>query len=105
MDQFQRKVIDIGIKFAKDTIKAGREENQVPDPPYLMVHGGAGAGKSHAIHTLAQWIQLILQKSGDDNNCPYIIKTAFTGAAASLIEGMTLHSAFGFDFADSGFGF
>ena len=44
-----------------------------------MVHGGAGAGKSHAINTLAQWIQYILQKPGDEINCPYVIKTAFTG--------------------------
>ena len=29
-----------------------------------------------------------------------MIKTAFTGAAASLIEGMTLHSAFGFEFGN-----
>ena len=63
-----------------------------------MVHGGAGAGKTFVIKTLAQWIQHILQKSGDDFHCPYVIKTAFTGTAASLIEGMTLHSAFGFSF-------
>ena len=29
-----------------------------------------------------------------------MIKTSFTGTAASLIEGMTLHSAFGFDFGN-----
>ena len=81
-------------------IKSERKGNQVPAPPYLMVHGGAGAGKSHAIESLAQWIQIILQKSGDDIDTPYVIKASFTGAAASLIEGMTLHSAFGFDFGN-----
>ena len=65
-----------------------------------MVHGGAGAGKSYAINALAEWITYLLQRSGEDFNCPYVIKTAFTGAAASLIEGMTLHSAFGFDFGN-----
>ena len=100
LDPFQRNVIDIGVQYAKDIIKSQREGNPIPTPPYLMVHGGAGAGKSHAIESLAQWIQYILQRPGDDINCPYVIKTAFTGAAASLIEGMTLHSAFGFDFGN-----
>ena len=100
LDQYQRNVIDIGVKYAKDIIKSQREGNLNPIPPNVMVHGGAGAGKSHAINSLAEWIQLILQKSGDSVDCPYVIKTAFTGAAASLIEGMTLHSAFGFDFGN-----
>ena len=66
----------------QDIIKSQREGNSTPQPPYLMVHGGAGAGKSHAINALAQWIQHILQKSGDELNCPYVIKTAFTADVA-----------------------
>ena len=100
LDSFQRNVIDIGVKYAKDIIKAQREFNPNPAPPLVIVHGGAGAGKSHAINSLSEWFQYILQRPGDDINCPYVIKTAFTGAAASLIEGMTLHSAFGFDFGN-----
>ena len=88
------------MKYAKDIIKTQREGKPIPIPPYIMVHGGAVAGKSHAINSLAEWVQYILQKSGDDFNCPYVIKTAFTGAAASLIEGMTFHSAFGFNFGN-----
>ena len=38
-----------------------------------MVHGGAGAGKSHVINNLAEWIQLILLKPGDNIDCPYVI--------------------------------
>ena len=100
LDPFQREVIDIMVKYAKDIIKSHREGNPMPEPPNLMVHGGAGSGKTFVIKTLAHWIQYILQKTGDDFNCPYVIKSAFTGTAASLIEGMTLHSAFGFDFGN-----
>ena len=63
-----------------------------------MVHGGAGAGKSTVIKILAQWSQKILQKEGEDVDCPCVIKTAFTGTAASNIEGQTLHASFGFAF-------
>ena len=63
-----------------------------------MVHGGAGAGKSTVINILAQLTQKILQKEGDNIDCPCVIKTAFTGTAASNIEGQTLHASFGFSF-------
>jgi hypothetical protein len=35
LDPFQRKVIDIGVKYAKDIVKARREGNPTPEPPYL----------------------------------------------------------------------
>ena len=56
LDPFQRNVIDIGIKFVKDIIKSEGRDNPLPAPPYIMVHGGAGAGKSHAIESLAEWV-------------------------------------------------
>ena len=100
LDQFQREAIDIIVKYCKDIIKSHRDGNPIPEPPNLMVHGGAGSGKTFLIKTLAQWVQHILQKPGDALNSPYVIKSAFTGTAASLIEGTTLHSAFGFDFGN-----
>ena len=63
-----------------------------------MVHGGAGAGKSTVIDVAAQWAQRILQKAGDNLDQPYVVKTAFTGCAASNIEGQSLHRMFGFSF-------
>ena len=100
LDQFQREVVNIMVKYVKDIVKSNREGNSVPEPPNLMVHGGAGSGKSFLIKLLACWIQHFLQKPGDSFNHPYVIKSAFTGTAASLIEGMTLHSAFGFDYGN-----
>ena len=99
LDPFQRMVVDKGVKYARDLIKAEKPENKRPKPPHLMVHGGAGAGKTTVIRTLVQHIELILRKPGDETGLPYVIKTAPTGAAASLIEGMTLHKAFNFDFS------
>ena len=98
LDKFQKEVVNITIRHSKDIVKARREGNIAPKPVYLIGHGGAGAGKSTVIDVVSKWCHLIMQKEGDDENCPYIIKTAFTGTAASNIEGQTLHTAFGFNF-------
>ena len=68
-----------------------------------MVHGGAGSGKSTVIDGLTKWIQHILMKSGDDLQYPYIVKAGPTGAAASIIDGQTLHSLFNFNFGNQFF--
>ena len=98
LDEWQRKVVDIGIQFARDTVKARKPPNRTPDAPRLVVTGGAGAGKSTVIEVLCQWVHRILQKQGDDPDCPHILKTATTGAAGVLIGGVTLHSALKFNF-------
>ena len=69
----------------------------------MMVHGGAGAGKSTVINVLAKWTQKILQREGDDVDCPCVIKCAFTGTAASQREGRTLTVSFGFSFNNKHF--
>ena len=97
MDEFQMEILNIAIKYAKDIVKSRRVGNNPPLPVYLIGHGGAGAGKSIVIYLVAKWCHLILAKGGDDINCPYIIKTAFTGTAASNIDGQTLHTAFGYN--------
>ena len=63
LDRYQREVINIGVKYAKGIVKSRREGNTAP---LMMVHGGAGAGKSSVIKVLAQWTQKILQKEGDN---------------------------------------
>ena len=70
-----------------------------PDAPLVMVHGGAGAGKSTVIKVVASWTQKILQQAGDNPDCPCVVITAFCGTAASSVNGQTLHGAFGFPFS------
>ena len=72
-------------------------------PPLVVVHGGAGCGKSFVINLMTQWQEQILRSSGDNPNQPYILKFAFTGAAASIIQGQTLHHAFSFSFGNEFF--
>ena len=98
LDPYQKEILNIAIKYSKDIVKSRKDGNTSPDPIYIIGHGGAGAGKSTVIHLVAKWCHLILSQSGDDMNCPYVIKTAFTGTAASNIDGQTLHSSFSFNF-------
>ena len=44
LDEDQRKVLDITIKFARGVEKARSRGRSRPDAPHLMVHGSAGTG-------------------------------------------------------------
>ena len=98
MDFYQKFVIEIAIRFARGNIKSLKPKNRRPIPPTVMVHGGAGSGKSTVINVLAKWVHHILQRPGDDPDCPYIVISAFTGSAACNVNGQTLHSVFSFNF-------
>ena len=69
-----------------------------PSPPLVIVHGGAGSGKSRLINSLYTMMTDMLRQPGDDPNCPYVVLSSFTGAASANINGQTLHSLFGFKF-------
>ena len=103
LDSEQRLVLDEILKYAKDLKKSESRNNVKPEPPHLMIHAGAGCGKSLLINLLAQWLELILRKSGEDCSLPYVLKCAPTGTAASIIKGQTLHRAFGFPFSNEYF--
>ena len=44
LDQDQRRVLDIAIKYARGIEKARSKGRGRPDPPHLIVHGSAGTG-------------------------------------------------------------
>lgn len=98
LDKMQKKVLSLGLQYAKAITKARNQTNRIPQPPLVMVHGGAGSGKSKVIHTLAPMMTHILQEAGDEPDCPYVVLTAFLGSAAANISGATLHHTFGFKF-------
>ena len=100
LDFYQRKVLEVGVKYARGLIKARGGKNPLPIAPLCMVDGAAGAGKSCTINILNEIVQLIMQQTGDNPECPHILLCAPTGTAAVNIKGQTLHSAFGFSFGD-----
>jgi ATP-dependent DNA helicase PIF1 len=64
----------------------------------MMVHGGAGSGKSTLINVISQYVQHVMRREGDDPDCPYVLLSAYTCTAATNIEGQTLHTLFSFNF-------
>ena len=92
MDKFQKKVLHVAVKFAQDLKISKKGKKASPMAPKLMVHGGAGSGKSTFINVMCQYIHQILRRDGDDPDCPYVVLSAATGGSASNINGQTLHT-------------
>ena len=99
LDPFQRQVLDITVTYFKDIVKARKDGNKLPEAPLLMVHGGAGAGKSTVINAIYLLAELILRQPGDNPDMPVCLKMAHTGCAAVNIDGYTLCSALSMGFA------
>ena len=98
LDEFQKKALHIAIRYAQNVLIARKRNTPPPSAPFLMVHGGAGSGKSTLINVISQYVHQLMMREGDDPDCPYILLSAFTGAAASNIEGQTLQTLFSFNF-------
>ena len=98
LDEFQKKALHVAVEFAQNIVIARKGCGNYPIAPLIMIHGGAGSGKSTLIKTIAQYVTYILKRDGDDPDCPYLLLSAFTGTAAANIEGQTLHTLFSFNF-------
>ena len=100
LDSDQRIVLEIGVDYAKSVIKSRKIKAQQARPPFLIIQGGAGSGKSTIIDVMSQHMEKIFRTPGDNPNHPNILKAAFTGTAAANIRGQTLHTAFSFNFGN-----
>ena len=85
LDDDQLFVVNSAIDYAKSYKKSINGNKKLPHPILMKIVGSAGTGKSHVIHLVTQWTEYILRSAGDDLDCPYVIKTAFTGSAACNI--------------------
>ena len=94
----QKKVLSYGVEYARALVTFRKFNIRRPTPPLIIVHGGAGSGKSKVINSLYTIMTDILKEKGDDPCCPYVVLSSFTGAASANIGGQTLHSLFGFKF-------
>ena len=87
------------IEYCKHLVKCQNSKQSTKlRITYLVIHVGAGTGKSTIIKIMSRWITKILQTPGDDTDYSYFIKAAPTGKAAANIGGATLHSVFKLNF-------
>ena len=54
LDQFQKKALNVAMNFAVDVITSRKGKMSYPRAPFIMVHGGAGSGKSTVINVISQ---------------------------------------------------
>ena len=103
LDPDQRTAFDIIIQYCKSLRKCmGNPKLKRPSPPRLIVHGGAGCGKSKLVQDMSQWAEHILRTNDNkDPSRPFVVRAAPTGTAAYNIDGLTFHSAFNFPFGNS----
>ena len=97
----QRLVLDNVIKWCKKILRHRKSLFKPVDPIRMIIHGGAGVGKSTLIQSINYWTNKFLTRDGDVPHQPRVLLCAPTGKAASLIDGITLHAAFNFDFGSS----
>ena len=97
----QRLVINCATTYARSWKKSLKGICKPHSPPLISIQGGAGSGKSTCIDITTQHMEKIFRTEGDDPSCPYILKCAPTGSAASVISGQTLHQCFSFNFGNN----
>ena len=77
LDQFQKKALTVAVDFAVDIIISRKGKIPYPKAPFMMVHGGAGSGKSTLINFISQHVHHILRRDGDDPECPYTFECLY----------------------------
>jgi ATP-dependent DNA helicase PIF1 len=83
----QKQIYDLFKNHIKEDLA-----NVNPQPIRLFLTGGAGCGKTFLANRLVELINLSYYDENDPENTEYCIKMAPTGAAACLIDGVTIHN-------------
>ena len=54
LDVYQKTVVERGIRYPRNLVKSRNCKASLPKPCNIIVHGGAGCGKTHIINILRQ---------------------------------------------------
>ena len=88
----QRNAYEIILKWCRDTVKNLSSLKPVHvDPIYLLISGGAGAGKSHVIKSVLK----TFKHGPSDTDLPCVLLLTPTGVAAINVNGVVIHTALG----------
>ena len=75
--------------------KLAEKNNELPPKPFqIFLGGGAGVRKSFLIKAITKYFKRVLRYPNQNLDQPSVLVTSSTGKAATVINGITLHSAF-----------
>ena len=97
----QKQVLSKVIAICKGYLKARSNIALQTKQLLLLIHGGAGVGKSKLIEVMSCWIEKTLCKAGNHPGKPRVLIMAATGKAASIVNGVTIHQAFDFKWTNT----
>ena len=97
----QKQVLSKVVAVCKGYLKARSKLTLQTKPLLMLIHGGAGVGKSKIIEVMSCWVEKILCKAGDHPGKPRVLIMAATGKAASIVNGVTIHQAFDFKWTNT----
>ena len=55
LDKFQKKALHVAVNYVQDVMIARKGSTCYPKSPFILVHGGAGSGKSTLINVISQY--------------------------------------------------
>ena len=92
----QLDVFNYVMRYAIEVMFNERNDKDLPEPIYVFLSGGGGVGKSYVSKAMIENLKNVLKFHPQNfDTQPSVSVTASTGKAACILDGTTIHSAFG----------
>ena len=104
LNEGQQNLFNFIMKYTIKCILSERNELDMSDPFNIYLSGRAGVGKSFFVNLITEYLKKTLKYAGRNcNDHQSVVITAFSGKAATNINGTILHSAFSLPVRESSF--
>ena len=94
LNERQQHLFNFIMQYALHCKLAEKNNESLPKPFQIFLSGGAGIGKSFLIKVITVYLKRVLRYPNQNLDQTSVLVTASTGKAATVINGITSHSAF-----------